>query len=339
MTDSKQYEQAMRSAIELSLFGPTYGGNPQVGAVILDKNLNIIAEGFHKGSGTAHAEVMALSSLESVPEGATAVVTLEPCNHFGKTGPCANSLIEAGISRVVYGAKDPGERSSGGEATLVAAGVEVTSGVLADEIETQQRVWLTAMRKQRPFITLKWAQSLDGRSAASDKSSKWITGSEARNHVHLIRSQLDAILVGTNTAEIDNPELTARRPDGSLYVHQPLRVVMGKRELAKSLRVFNDDAKTVHFQTHSIEEVLTELWAIEVRHLLVEGGAQLISEFIKAGYFDELLVYQAPLLIGGSNVAVEDLGLSSMSQAIRLKFTEVTALGEDVLFRAVRSNH
>lgn len=338
MTDSRMYERAMRRAMELSLLGPTYGGNPQVGAVILDKDLNIIAEGFHKGAGTSHAEVMALAELSSVPEGATAVVTLEPCNHTGKTGPCAKALIEAGIKRVVYGAKDPGQESSGGEKTLVAAGVEVISGVLSAEIEEQQKIWLTAIRNNRPFITLKWAQTLDGRSAASDKSSKWITGSDARNHVHQMRSQLDAILVGTNTVAVDDPELTARKPDGTLYNHQPLRVVMGSRELSSSLRVFNSDAETVQYKTHSIQDVLSELWKQEVRHLLVEGGATVISEFIKQGLFDEILVYQAPLLIGGSNVAVEDIGLNTMSDAIQLSFSEVKVLGKDVLFRAVRSN-
>ena len=338
MTDSRMYERAMRRAMELSLLGPTYGGNPQVGAVILDKDLNIIAEGFHNGAGTSHAEVMALAGLSSVPDGATAVVTLEPCNHTGKTGPCAKALIEAGIKRVVYGAKDPGQESAGGEETLVAAGVEVVSGVLSAEIAEQQKIWLTAIKNNRPFITLKWAQSLDGRSAASDKSSKWITGSEARNHVHLMRSQLDAILVGTNTVAVDDPELTARKPDGTLYEHQPLRVVMGSRELSSSLRVFNSDAKTVQYKTHSIQDVLSELWKLEVRHLLVEGGATVISEFIKQGLFDEILVYQAPLLIGGSNVAVEDLELTTMNEAIQLSFSEVKVLGKDVLFRAVRSN-
>jgi diaminohydroxyphosphoribosylaminopyrimidine deaminase/5-amino-6-(5-phosphoribosylamino)uracil reductase len=335
MTDSKQYEPAMRRAMELSLLGPTFGGNPQVGAVILDKDLNVIAEGFHKGAGTNHAEVDALSKLSVVPEGAVAVVTLEPCNHTGKTGPCAVALIEAGIKSVVYGASDPGDASAGGAKTLTDAGVSVTSGLLADEIEEQQKVWLTAMRKQRPFITLKWAQTLDGRSAATDKTSKWISGSESRNHVHTLRSEIDAILVGTNTVIQDNPELTARKPDGSLYDHQPLRVVMGVTELASELRVFNSDAKTVQYKTHEIKEVLDSLWALDVRHLLVEGGAKVMSAFIEADLFDEILIYQAPLLVGGSNVAVEEIGISTMADAKQLDFTEVTQLDKDIFIRAI----
>jgi len=335
MTNSKHYEQAMRRAMELSLLGPSFGGNPQVGAVILDKELNIITEGFHKGAGTNHAEVDALSKLSSVPDGATAVVTLEPCNHTGRTGPCAQALINAGVKKVVYGASDPGDASSGGAKTLASAGVEVIAGLLADEIEKQQRVWLTAMRKQRPFITLKWAQTLDGRSAASDKTSKWISGPESRNHVHKLRSEIDAILVGTNTVIQDDPELTARKPDGSLYEHQPLRVILGKTELNPALRVFNENAETIQFKTHDLNEVLSSLWKADVRHLLVEGGAKVMSSFIEAELFDEILIYQAPLLVGGSNVAVEEIGISTMAEAKQLDFTEVNQLGKDILIRAI----
>jgi len=325
----------MRRAMELSLLGPTFGGNPQVGAVILDKNLNVLAEGFHKGAGTNHAEVDALSKLAAVPAGAIAVVTLEPCNHVGRTGPCADALIEAGIETVVFGATDPGAASAGGAKTLTDAGVKVIGGVLSGEIEKQQRVWLTAMNKQRPFISLKWAQTLDGRSAASDKSSKWISGTESRNHVHKLRSEIDAILVGTNTVLVDNPELTARKPDGSIYEHQPLRVVIGKTDLTSDLRVFNADAKTVHYKTHDLNEVLTSLWTEEVRHLLVEGGAQVISSFIEADLFDEILIYQAPLLVGGSGTAVTEIGISTMAEAKQLDFTEITQLGPDIFIRAI----
>lgn len=335
MTDSRMFEQAMRRAMELSLLGPSFGGNPQVGAVILDKNLNLIAEGFHKGAGTAHAEVDALSKLDLVPEGAIAVVTLEPCNHTGRTGPCSQALITSGIETVVFGVTDPGLDSAGGAKTLSDAGVEVIAGVLASEIENQQRVWLTAMRKQRPFITLKWAQTLDGRSSATDKTSKWISGLESRNHAHLIRSQIDAILVGTNTVKLDNPDLTARKPDGSLYSHQPLRVVIGESELPHDSRIFNDVAQTVQIKTHDLQQVLAELWSKEVRHLLVEGGAQVMSSFITQGLFDEVLVYQAPLLIGGSGVSITELGINTMADALRLEFTEIQLLGNDVFIRAI----
>ena len=335
MTNLSVYEPAMRRALELALLGPAYGVNPQVGAIILDKDLNIIAEGWHKGAGTAHAEVDALSKLDAVPDGATAVVTLEPCNHTGRTGPCSQALTAAGISRVVYAVKDPGNESAGGAQSLVAAGVEVIEGVLADVATEQSTVWLTAMKKQRPYVSLKWAQTLDGRTAATDKTSKWISGSVSREDVHLRRSQLDAILVGTGTVQYDNPDLTARKPDGSRYEHQPLRVVVGKTELSQDLRVFNDEAPTVQLKTHDIKEVLTQLWDRGIRHVLVEGGAKLASEFIAQGIFDEILIYQAPLLVGGVNVAVTDIGIDTMQNALELSFTEVKRLGDDVFIRAV----
>jgi diaminohydroxyphosphoribosylaminopyrimidine deaminase/5-amino-6-(5-phosphoribosylamino)uracil reductase len=335
MTNLSVYEPAMRRALELSLLGPAYGVNPQVGAIILDKDLNVIAEGWHKGAGTPHAEVDALSKLDTVPDGATAVVTLEPCNHTGRTGPCSQALTAAGISRVVYAVKDPGNESAGGAQSLVAAGVEVIEGVLADVATEQSTVWLTAMKKQRPYVSLKWAQTLDGRTAATDKTSKWISGSVSREDVHLRRSQLDAILVGTGTVQYDNPDLTARKPDGSRYEHQPLRVVVGKTELSQDLRVFNDEALTVQLKTHDIKEVLTQLWDRGIRHVLVEGGAKLASEFIAQGIFDEILIYQAPLLVGGVNVAVTDIGIDTMQNALELSFTEVKRLGDDVFIRAV----
>ena len=335
MTNLSVYEPAMRRALEIALLGPAYGVNPQVGAIILDKDLNVIAEGWHKGAGTPHAEVDALSKLDTVPDGATAVVTLEPCNHTGRTGPCSQALIAAGISRVVYAVKDPGNESAGGAQSLVAAGVEVIEGVLADVATEQSTVWLTAMKKQRPYVSLKWAQTLDGRTAATDKTSKWISGSVSREDVHLRRSQLDAILVGTGTVQYDNPDLTARKPDGSRYEHQPLRVVVGKTELSQDLRVFNDEAPTVQLKTHDIKEVLTQLWDRGIRHVLVEGGAQLASEFIAQGIFDEILIYQAPLLVGGVNVAVTDIGIDTMQNALELSFTEVKRLGDDVFIRAV----
>jgi len=336
MTDTRQFEPVMHRALELALLGPAYGANPQVGAIILDKDLNVIAEGWHKGAGTPHAEVDALSKLPNgVPAGSTAVVTLEPCNHTGRTGPCSEALIAAGISRVVYASNDPGVESANGAQTLRSAGIEVIQGVLEAEADEQSVVWLTATKKQRPYITLKWAQTLDGRTAATDKTSKWISGSVSREDVHLRRSNLDAILVGTGTIKYDNPDLTARKPDGSRYEHQPLRVVVGKSELPQDLRVFNEDAPTVQLKTHDIKDVLSQLWNRGMRHVLVEGGAELASEFIKQGLFDEILIYQAPLLVGGSNVAVTDIGISTMAEGLALEFTEVKQLGADVFMRAI----
>jgi diaminohydroxyphosphoribosylaminopyrimidine deaminase/5-amino-6-(5-phosphoribosylamino)uracil reductase len=279
-------------------------------------------------------EKLGLADDAALPIGFTAVVTLEPCNHTGKTGPCADALLAAKVSRVVFAANDPGEASSGGAEKLAKAGVEVIEGILEDEAEELIRVWKTATQKKRVFVTIKWASTLDGRSAANDGTSKWISGEDARFDVHLRRSRIDAIAVGTNTVVVDDPELTARTPDGTLYEHQPLRVVIGKRALDGSKRVFSNAAETLRFETHDLEHVTRELFKLGHRHLWVEGGAELASAFIRAGLADQLLVYLTPTLLGGSRLALKDLGIETMSEMSRWQFDEVELLGEDLLISA-----
>ncbi len=334
-------ESAMQRALELALHGPAHGVNPQVGAVILDPSGQIVAEGFHRGSGTPHAEVVAIDDLRSkvsypFPPGYTAVVTLEPCNHFGKTGPCAQALIDAGISRVVYPIKDPGEESAGGSQRLRDHGVEVIEGVLRDKAREQARVWLTSKQLGRPFVTLKWASSLDGRIAAQDGSSKWISGVESRAHAHRIRSEVDAILVGTGTAIADDPELTARKEDGSYFDNQPLRVIMGEREIPHGGRIFNEKARTIQIRTRNAEGVLRELSSLGHKHLLVEGGASVAGQFIRSNLVDEFIIYLAPILIGGPKLALGDIGVPGISDAINLRITEQKMLGSDIFIRARR---
>ena len=334
----------MIRALELALNGPAKGVNPQVGAVILDSTGQVLGEGFHKGSGTTHAEVVALDAAlagsPKLPAGSVAVVTLEPCNHTGKTGPCAQALIEAGVSKVVFASSDPGQNSSGGANTLRAAGIEVQSGMLSDKANKQLRVWLTATKNQRPFVTLKWASTVDGRAAAQDGSSKWISGAESRADAHRRRSEVDAILVGTGTALIDDPELTARNPDGTLRESQPLRVVLGTRNLPSNLRLFNSDAETVTIKTQSIHGALSELYEKGVKHILVEGGPTLASRFVQMDLVDEFVIYLAPKLLGGDKLAIGSLDVPSIDQAKGLTFTEVSKLGEDILIVAtpVREN-
>ncbi|WP_127820288.1 bifunctional diaminohydroxyphosphoribosylaminopyrimidine deaminase/5-amino-6-(5-phosphoribosylamino)uracil reductase RibD, partial [Microbacterium sp. CPCC 204701] len=218
---------AMRRALAIARNGPR-GVNPQVGAVLLSPDGRVLAEGWHRGAGTPHAEVDALSKASPADvRGATAVVTLEPCNHTGRTGPCSEALIGAGVARVVYAVSDPGVRSSGGGDRLRAAGVQVEAGVLADEAEQFLDSWMTVQRLGRPHVTVKWAQSLDGRAAAADATSRWITGPAARADVHRRRAHSDAIVVGTGTVLADDPALTARAPDGSLLAQQPVPVVLG----------------------------------------------------------------------------------------------------------------
>jgi diaminohydroxyphosphoribosylaminopyrimidine deaminase/5-amino-6-(5-phosphoribosylamino)uracil reductase len=189
-------------------------------------------------------------------------------------------------------------------------------------------------------VTLKWASTVDGRAAAQDGTSKWISGAESRADAHRRRSEVDAILVGTGTALIDDPELTARNTDGSLYESQPLRVVLGTRELPSSLRVFNSDAETVTIKTQSIHGALSELFERGIRHILVEGGPTLASRFVQMDLVDEFVIYLAPKLLGGDKLAIGSIDVPSIDQAKGLSFTEVSKLGEDVLIVAtpVREN-
>jgi len=327
-------DDAMTRALELALKGPVTGVNPQVGAVILNSDGELIGEGYHKGSGTDHAEVVAikaaLNGASKLPQGSTAIVTLEPCNHTGKTGPCAQALIEAGVSKVVFASLDPGDQSSGGAETLRRAGIEVLAGFHADKADRQLRVWLTAAKHKRPFVTLKWASSIDGRAAAQDRSSKWISGEESRNDAHQRRSEVDAILVGTGTALIDDPELTARKPDGSLHDQQPLRVVLGERDLPVGLRVFNNDAETLTLKTQSIHGALSELYEKGIKHVLVEGGPTLASRFVQMDLVDEFVIYLAPKLLGGDKLAIGSIDVPSIQDAKELEFLKIKTLGADV---------
>jgi len=328
---------AMRRALTIAEKGALNGGNPRVGCVLLDSEGTVLAEGFHLGAGHPHAEVEALSALTSrglSAEGATAVVTLEPCNHHGKTGPCTQALIDAGVSRVVFGASDPGEDSSGGEAVLRSAGIDVIGGVLDEDSLELNEHWFFATEHGRPFVAAKWAQSLDGRHAAADSTSQWITGDASRARVHEQRSQFGAIAVGTSTALIDNPSLTAREGEG-LYDSQPLAVVIGEREIPHDARVRSHPGGFTQIRSHSPAEVLSELFDQGVRSVYLEGGATLVSSFIAQDLVDEFHITMGPLLLGGPKVAVSDIGVESMANAKQLTITNVEQLGGDVWVTAV----
>ena len=219
----------VRRALELAVLGPLADPNPRVGAVIVDRDGAVVGEGHHRGAGTPHAEVDALARAGERARGGTAYVSLEPCNHTGRTGPCARALLEAGVARVVHAQSDPGALTGGGADTLRAAGVEVVGGVLMDEALALNRAWTFAIVHGRPMVTWKFAATLDGRSAAADGSSAWITGPLARADVHDLRAECDAVLVGTGTVLADDPHLTVRHADGTPRGRQPLRVVMGRR--------------------------------------------------------------------------------------------------------------
>ncbi|QWT25310.1 bifunctional diaminohydroxyphosphoribosylaminopyrimidine deaminase/5-amino-6-(5-phosphoribosylamino)uracil reductase RibD [Subtercola sp. PAMC28395] len=328
----------MRRAIELAANGPAWGVNPQVGCVILSPDGVVLAEGWHRGAGTPHAEVDALANLSRASDaiGATAVVTLEPCNHTGRTGPCSEALVAAGISTVYFGSSDPGLRSGGGAGTLAAAGVCVHSGVLAAEVERSIHPWLTAMRNGRPFVTVKWASSLDGRAAAADGTSQWITGPDARADVHLRRSRADAIVVGTGTLLADDPSLTARMPistgetEPALYPHQPQPVVIGERRIDRTARVFGHPLPVTEYQTRNLHGILADLFDRGVRSVFVEGGPTLASAFIRAGLADEIVAYLAPVLLGGPMLALGNIGVDGVADALPLTIVSLDLLGPDL---------
>jgi diaminohydroxyphosphoribosylaminopyrimidine deaminase/5-amino-6-(5-phosphoribosylamino)uracil reductase len=331
MPVSETEERAMARALELARRGPV-GVNPQVGAVLLSPDGEVIAEGWHHGAGTAHAEVDALSQAgPDAVRGATAVVTLEPCNHTGRTGPCALALIEAGVARVVYAMSDPTPTASGGAERLRAAGVETESGVLADEAHELLASWAQAQRLGRPHVTLKWAQSLDGRAAAADGSSQWITGSEAREDVHRRRATADAIVAGTGTVLADDPALTARTPEGELRPTQPRPVVIGERDIPDHAAVRRHPKELWHLRTRDLHDALATLHERGVQRVFVEGGPHLQSALLREGLVDELLTYVAPVLLGGDRVALDDLGVADISHARRLDLIETRRLGDDLL--------
>jgi len=324
---------AMRRALELAARGPR-SRNPQVGSVLLSPSGEILAEGWHRGAGTAHAEVDALSKLpEGGARGATAVVSLEPCNHTGRTGPCAVALIEAGVARVVYALADPGKHSGGGAERLRAAGVAVEGGVLEREAREFLDPWLTARSLGRPHVTVKWAQSLDGRAAATDGTSKWITGSEARADVHRRRAEADAIVVGTGTLLADDPALTARDGD-QLFPHQPVPVVIGSAPVPDDALVRAHPQSFASYRTRDLSAVLDDLFDRGLHRVFVEGGPTLASAFVSAGYADRVLAYIAPTLIGGPRTALTDVGVGTIADQHRLAVDAIERLGSDLLIVA-----
>ena len=326
-TFSDNERTAMRRALALAASdGVPLGPNPRVGCVLLDAQGRTIAEGHHRGAGTPHAEVDALARVGGSAPGATAVVTLEPCNHTGRTGPCSRALVAAGVRRVVVAQRDVNPVAAGGAETLRAAGVEVETGLLADEARALNRVWTFAIEHGRPFVTWKFATTLDGRSAAADGTSRWVSSPAARLDTHRLRALCDTMLVGTGTVEIDDPHLTVRDADGLPLPRQPLRVVMGERDLALGRRILDGAAETLHLRTRDPEAALKELFARDRQHVFLEGGPTLAAAFLHAGLVDEVVAYVAPVLLGAGRSAVADLGINTIAEALHLRVTDVTVL-------------
>lgn len=324
----------MRRALDAALLGPEADPNPRVGCVVTDRDGVVVGVGHHRGAGTPHAEVDALRQAGEAARGGTAYVTLEPCDHTGRTGPCSRALLDAGVARVLHAVPEPGDEAGGGAARLAAAGVAVEPGPLRAEAEAVNRTWLFARRTGRPFVTWKSAGTLDGRAAAADGSSRWVTGPSSRADVHRLRARCGAVVVGTGTALADDPALTVRDTDGNPVGRQPLRVVVGRRAVPAGARLHDGTAPTLVVDTHDPAEVLGALAGRGVHHVLLEAGPTLAAAFLRAGLVDEVVVYLAPALLGSGPPLVGDLGVRSIGGALRLTTTDVAVLDGDVRLTA-----
>ncbi|MGY3380247.1 diaminohydroxyphosphoribosylaminopyrimidine deaminase/5-amino-6-(5-phosphoribosylamino)uracil reductase [Arthrobacter sp. TE12231] len=329
---------AMQAALAAAAQGPR-GANPLVGAVVLGTDGSPLVTGYHRGAGTAHAEADAIAQAQAAGldlRGASMVVTLEPCNHCGRTGPCAQAIINAGITDVIYAIDDPHDPAAGGAVTLRAAGVRVRSGLAADAALDLNRRWFDAVAAKRPFVTLHIAQTLDSRIAAGDGTSQWISSPESLADNHALRGRIDAILVGTQTVLVDNPRLTARNSDGEESGKQPLRTVMGYRGIPEDAAIHGADGNVLHLATRDPREALDQLFQSGVRHLMVEGGSRILSAFLTAGLVDELIVYLAPTLLGSGTPALDDLGITTLADAQQWEWDSASGGAVQMLGRDLR---
>ncbi|MCW2679229.1 MAG: ribD [Frankiales bacterium] len=342
--------EAMRLAVALSARAlGTTSPNPPVGAVVLDRDGQVVGEGWTQPPGGPHAEVVALQAAGARAERGTVVVTLEPCRHTGRTGPCTQALLDAGVARVVVACADPTDQAGGGADVLRDAGVEVETGVLQDEVaQGPLEAWLTSRCTGRPFVTWKYAATLDGRSAAADGTSRWITSEPARADVHRLRGEVDAVLAGVGTVLKDDPLLDARPDPG----HQPLRVVVDTRArtplTAKCLAgdrpalvatgplldepgypstvqlPLRDD----HLDLAALLDHLQEVHGVV--SVLLEGGPTLAGAFVAQQLVDRVVGYVAPALLGDGPHALGVAGAGTITAAHRLRLDDVTRVGDDV---------
>ena len=325
------YTVAMQRAIALSEKGlGKTSPNPIVGAVIIDDAGNLIGEGFHdRMNSKDHAEVVAIANATKNLKGATIVVTLEPCNHSGSTGPCTQAIIDAGISTVVFAVNDPNSVASGGAEALRAAGIKVVEGVSKAEAAYANRAWLMKIKKNRPFFTWKVATTLDAKIAATDGTSKWITKETSRADVQVLRRHADAILVGTNTVITDDPHLIPRG-DFDGYSHNPVRVICGEQDLPKDAQVFDSAAQTVVVKSKDLDLLVAELNKLEINHVFVEAGMTLASAMVDHCLMDELVIYQAPSLLGSGKPFFTFDFPSTISNQMRLDHISTVVLDGDV---------
>jgi diaminohydroxyphosphoribosylaminopyrimidine deaminase/5-amino-6-(5-phosphoribosylamino)uracil reductase len=299
--------------------------NPNVSAAIYGADQKLIADGFHnRTSSVDHAEVIALKKAGAAARGSTLVVSLEPCAHTGATPPCVDAIIEAGIAKVIYAVADPNPIAAGGAQKLIDAGIVVEHRESA-ELEFAQRAWLHKERTGRPLMVWKVATTLDSKVAASDGTSQWITGPESRDDVQALRAQSDAILIGTNTALVDNPHLIPRG-----HAVRPVRIVCGEQVVPPTHRVFDNEARTISVKSKSIPELIKVLSDEGFNQVLVEAGPTLGSALMASGKIDELIMYQAPKMLGAGKEFVSHLGISTLEDHMELELLSVAQFGSDI---------
>jgi diaminohydroxyphosphoribosylaminopyrimidine deaminase/5-amino-6-(5-phosphoribosylamino)uracil reductase len=330
---SEAEQAAMHRALALAdtVRGRT-SPNPAVGAVILDASGVLVGEGATSPPGGPHAEILALNHAGEHASGATVVVTLEPCAHTGRTGPCVDALIAAEIARVVYAVDDPSPEAAGGARVLRAAGVDVIGGVETRAAERGAlRPWLHAVHLGRPFVTWKFASTLDGRVAAADHTTRWISSAPSRADAHALRAIADAVMVGSGTVLADDPALTVRNDKDVPAKHQPLRVVLDRRHRVRAdAQIFDHVAETLVLDTAVPRFALKALHDRGVRHVLLEGGPTLAGAFLEARCVDEVIAYISPTLLGAGPAALADAGITTLAEAVTLDVETVTRSGPDV---------
>lgn len=305
--------------------------NPAVGAVIVRKG-RIIARGYHRGAGLPHAEVEALKSARASVEGATLYVTLEPCSTHGRTPPCVEAIVQAGLKRVVIGAIDPNPKHAGrGIGLLEKAGLEVAVGVHEEECRNLNREFNKWIVSRMPYVYAKAGMSLDGRISRPPAEPQWITSPASRAHAHQLRARVDAILIGAETLRRDNPKLTVRGFPGA---RQPWRIVLTKSgRLPRGAHLFTDrfKEKTLVFQKKSLRAVLRELAKRGITSVLIEGGMRVLGQAFDYQLVDAVSFYVAPSILGGPTVAVGGLGVSKVASAAHIAQPTYTKIGDDLL--------
>jgi len=324
-------EAAMARAIDCARLGlgKTFP-NPIVGAVITSATGEVLSEGFHQGGD--HAEVIALNSVKEIPAGSIIFISLEPCNHHGKTPPCVDAIIDSGIKKVVYAVSDPNPIASGGAERLRAAGIEVESGIGEEQARLENRAWLTKMELGRPRITWKIASTMDGKVAASDGTSKWITGDLARTDVARMRSQVDGIVTSTATVIADDPLLTSKG-----FGKNPVRIVMGATPLSAKMQISGDAAETVLIKSRNFDDLLSLAEERGFNELLIESGPTFGTALLRANLVDEIVLFQAPMLLGSGTPSIGDLGITNISGRLDFEISDVEMIGSDLKITLFKS--